>query len=601
LTLILKPTTQPPFDFPFISYFLYKGVDPGSLLVGGASGQLINAGPGTTDNDLVAAIKASWSANSNTGPGPGRECLGLHLIPTSDPAFAIDKPLENLFYGGDSGYPPILVNAGNRIGDFVSTGFGLDVVVERIGRPAPIKYAITRASVIQAPPSPLGPTPPNDAGAFMSRHARDGILDFVDPCAFWGSFIQSGLRAAGRGRVEGGDVYSKVLASPDAGTFANRNKAYLDIRDDQGHSMNYYRANGDEIQLSFDLSSVPTPLVNYYDQGWPCFVVPLPSAPLPDTATLDVAFALPAMPGSRVITYIAVGYKSSRKKVTALPPRDRPIVRTITTTGFPERAILSVPLADDDGTRVIHGTYHKLQHFHRPAEPAAGTALMPESLEPFYQASTDHLYPMPGVNPFQRTTPGCMIRVYADLVLVTWPGGSSSAVLARPGIARDVDNVYLFLLPIVGIDGATVTQFPAALPSLVNQVSPRFRPDLYLEGDERLVIKTIQVVDDVGVTAVQVLSESVRPLRNEVQSDNFWALALSPTDLSTAITQLGSAVPGTATLSLAEPVLAVDPDLRQYLKIPTRTSYVQAPSASDEVALRVDGVSSPTVYRYVSG
>src|SRR2546423_14928879 len=38
LSLILKPIAQPPFDFPFISYILYKGIDPKSLLVDGDAG-----------------------------------------------------------------------------------------------------------------------------------------------------------------------------------------------------------------------------------------------------------------------------------------------------------------------------------------------------------------------------------------------------------------------------------------------------------------------------------------------------------------------------------------------------------------------------------
>src|SRR5689334_14123346 len=38
LSLILKPIEQPQFDFPFISYIIYKGIDPNSILTGGNAG-----------------------------------------------------------------------------------------------------------------------------------------------------------------------------------------------------------------------------------------------------------------------------------------------------------------------------------------------------------------------------------------------------------------------------------------------------------------------------------------------------------------------------------------------------------------------------------
>jgi len=55
LTLVLKPSQQPPFDFPAISYILYKGVDPTSLLA--TDGTIDTAQE--NDNNLISAIKTA--------------------------------------------------------------------------------------------------------------------------------------------------------------------------------------------------------------------------------------------------------------------------------------------------------------------------------------------------------------------------------------------------------------------------------------------------------------------------------------------------------------------------------------------------------------
>ncbi len=599
VTLVLKPTQQPPFDFPFISYFLYKGIDPASLLQGGANSPLLDVSADTDNNELIAAVKKSWAANGNTG-APGRECLGLHLDGSLDSdLYGPTHPIDNLFYRGDGSFPAVLVQPGDTVGDFLTSGFGLDIIIERIGRPAPIRYATTRVNVIEAPAPPVGTFPPNDRAAFMSRHEREAILDFVDPCAFWGSFFRHGLKATGApSRIAGEDVYSTLLSGSGAtnSLFVNRNEAYIDIRDDHGHSMNYYRSTGDEIQLTLDPELLPVPLVNYYDQGWPSFAVPQPTTPLPDAAGVTLRFALPAAPGSQAITYVSVGYKASRRRVRPVAAQERLIVAELTSEGFSQLAPLGVPLIEANGARTIHASYQRIHHFRRMPAPGLQATPGADSVAPFYEHLTDHLFLIPGLDPLPRASAGCTIKTFSDLVLVHCPTGRFTTVVARPGIAQDQTNVYLFLLPIAGNNWKESAVFGVSFPAVEELLSGEFRPDLRLHSGDRLSADSIQVANG-SQTTVQLLEEQRRPATNQDQSDNFWVIAMSITEYHDAIQGI-SALSGTASLSLGSARIDVDGD-RSYFRLSTTLSYVQAPSSSalvDRTAVSPFG----TVYRDAS-
>ena len=73
LSLILKPSEQPPFAFPFISYIIYKGIDPTSLL----NGDVLATTP-PEFNRLIDDVRKTWQNNGHSSD-PKKETLGLHL------------------------------------------------------------------------------------------------------------------------------------------------------------------------------------------------------------------------------------------------------------------------------------------------------------------------------------------------------------------------------------------------------------------------------------------------------------------------------------------------------------------------------------------
>jgi hypothetical protein len=481
LSLILKPIEQPPFDFPFISYIIYKGIDPNSLLTNG------NAGPGgmidtskANDNKLVDRVQKTWAANDNSGD-PTRECLGLHLTPASTAAdypevdlskYAVTEPLNNLFYQGDENFQLPLVRGGWPIGSFSAASFGLEVIVERLAyRP---KIAVARKLDNGIEVTSLAPTviaAPNDPTYFMHWHAKEECLNFIDPCAFWGSFFAANLRvksSTGTGfeRKTGNEIYEEVLrgahddTTATAGNFFNRNRGYIDIRNEHGHSINYYKTDGPAIQLTMDpAADIDASVVDYYGSGWPSFWVGNPN--LPASANSDqaiVRFALPKTENTRPLIYVSTGYveklerpKDGQRFIESPRRADQP---------FLEEAAIVTPLIDNSGTAKIVAHYQKLHCFKRPliVDGAAAQSSDLNTLAPTHKIGRDYFFPVPMLDelPVGSQT---QFKTYDDLFYLDAATQFGRGFVARLAVGRDGDNVVLVMVPVAHVPSlAAATQ-----------------------------------------------------------------------------------------------------------------------------------------------
>lgn len=455
LTLILKPDGQPPFDFPFVSYFLYKGVEPSSLLSGGKVPEEVDA----DGKELAKVVWKTWEANDNPGD-PDETALGLQLRPPAAD-YAADQPIDRLFYDYPKEKPPVRVKAGDRLAKF-SALFGFEIVVEQIGRLGLLKQARSFQAIVAA--RPAGGAASNDAHTFLRGHDKEAILGFVDPCAFWGSFFQSKLRASGlpgSQKVKGDDVYAEILVGAGgegAAAFANRNRAYLDLRDEHGHSLDYYRAGGGTFRLTGENGTSLTQ--DYYDPqppryGWPCCW--LPDGALPTAATeryARIEIALPATDYSRPLLYVAAGWRinRSRKTLRALTGQDRFVDRAAEPDGvFLLPAELGAPLGGGN-VPAFAASYQRINHFKRPRRDASThpptRAADAANLAPVPLGLLDHILPVPTALGPPAPGAATKIRVQSELVFVPWPSATGSAFVARPGFAEDALNVYLFLFPV---------------------------------------------------------------------------------------------------------------------------------------------------------
>jgi hypothetical protein len=456
LTLILKPSVQPPFDFPAISYILYKGIDPASLLA--ADGTIDSAQE--ADSDLISAIKSAWEleANGNTG-SPTRACIGLHLNPADYPddenpeRFADTEPIDRFFYEGDPAIQLPLVRADWRLGTFsTNLPFGIEIVVERIGRRPKIALARKLENIVEVDALANGA---DASEVFRHWDAKEAILDFVDPCAFWGSFFAAKLRAWNStnsefDRLSGNEIYETVLHGTASGAakFANRNRAYIDIRNEHGNSLNYYQADGPNIQLTCDADAdIDTCEVNYYGSGWPSFGVDNSNLPAGSTGgKIDVRFGLPKTANTRPLIYISAGYRGEFRRLKD-PKRfiDRP---RRADASYLEETSITIPIVDDAGTKIV-SSYQRIVSFKRPliVNGTAVTAPATDSLAPSYAEMLDHVFQVLGKDEFHLGDELTVARTYAEERYVTSPTAEYGGFTARLTVAEDASNRYWLLTP----------------------------------------------------------------------------------------------------------------------------------------------------------
>ena len=334
VTLILYPDLKCQHILPKIKYFVYRGVLKSSLydttkedrILGHSAasgiaqaGSPLNSLPGMPaegySNDLTREIVQVWNDRFPDNPAqlpPTKFSLGTNKnAQLTDGAWANAKkvPIDHLFFNdflatGTGAFEPFQevypIAAGNEIGRFNggSAGFGFEIVLDAV-RYCPLveNFSYTtngyRHLVSQSA-----------ANNFSILTKKQEILHYLDPSAFYGA-IGTQIAPAGEYKLlyrtnigientsnvifNTDDAYSFLLSGESFGLantdgnslFFNRNKIYIDIRDNYGNSYNYYKQlfhNPDpsllDLMLSFADSDSNSPgdmkeYSNADQRGWP--------------------------------------------------------------------------------------------------------------------------------------------------------------------------------------------------------------------------------------------------------------------------------------------------------------------------------------------
>ncbi len=266
LNLILRPFSQPPFDFPYVEYFIYRGLRPDSLVTAAGELDLGKEGTGASRNGLIGYIRekvlklAMPQASHESGAHIGLDRTH-HATATDGGLWGDVQILDHLFrYPGAAELP--IVEPGDILGEFLPS-FGFEVVVQHYGAQPKIGWVREADRLIEADQSASGA---GAAAAYVSRLQREAIGCFVDPCAFWGMFWSDGLAIPGAGTKRTSQLHARLFgASP--GIFVNRDRAYLDIRNEVGLSYDFYGTYQDAIQVGPSKAALTQG--SYSRAGWP--------------------------------------------------------------------------------------------------------------------------------------------------------------------------------------------------------------------------------------------------------------------------------------------------------------------------------------------
>lgn len=325
VNLVLKPLSQPDIGYARICYFIYKGILKASLMSGQNNvinnttefGQFIIDQQVRRNNALVAA------GGSSEGDATYK-ALGMHLVSTltgTNESFLNEDPIDHLFFRETADYtPPTIDKPGMYIGDFDNTKFGIEVVLDGVGYDAPLSLCRNLENFIRQDQLGGGSTVTQ---TILNRIKREEVLRYGDICSFYGSFAKDSkfkavtVNSGGSNseeNISGDEVYEKILGgthtqnstTEDIGTFYNRSRTMLDIRNEYDYSYNLFNHYGDKIKIQFD--SAASSEVTYYQSNWPYYFIDNSVLPLNTSNKVKISVCLAKGNNRKPLVFVSQGY-----------------------------------------------------------------------------------------------------------------------------------------------------------------------------------------------------------------------------------------------------------------------------------------------------
>ena len=254
LNAILKPTSPTLFkNLPPVKYIIYRGIEKNSIFDSTNQTTFLNNISET--NHIVYKI----TADGQIFDQDNYLRLGLGIKDgTTDPKeidIADTDDLDRLFFNEVSEFE---VNSGDIIGEFTSY-FGMEVVLEGFWR----KPSLSIIRNIDVSSTGLG----NQVISPNTKGDREQILHYMDIAALIGCFYKIGI-ATDQGVKRKNLLYTDVLTK-----FYTKNRVYIDIRNHNNLSLNFYDHYGPNIKLNDIQSQSGMQTWGYSTQLWPILIL----------------------------------------------------------------------------------------------------------------------------------------------------------------------------------------------------------------------------------------------------------------------------------------------------------------------------------------
>jgi hypothetical protein len=262
VNLVLKPHGQiNGHGIPKVEYFVYRGLDA-SDFYNNQTGFLTDKGVSDYIDRVWADFEKAKEQGLVDGTVPHKNRTGFEWNDAEGPTF-LDYAMK---MGDPFGFSPI--NAGETLGRFAIGKIGFDVILQD-------KRAITLRDVRKEENIIEAATPSGIPGNLLieQMREREAILNYVDPCAFFLATPSGEKILSNGGPIE--NFYNEVAAKFQT----TKDKIYLDIRNENDYSLNYYKDQGvnpageiDGFHFSFGFGGSSTVPSNYYENYWPLMV-----------------------------------------------------------------------------------------------------------------------------------------------------------------------------------------------------------------------------------------------------------------------------------------------------------------------------------------
>jgi len=484
VNLILKPLDRPPINFVPVRYYIYKGILRSSLFANPAT----IAAPG--NNQLTQSIWDSQnaqneSANPTSNASAPAAALGINLSDKADPNY-IDpsQPIDSLFFrtGGNAQFP--IVQAGWTIGTFDKTRFGFEILLEGLGFSHTLALARSLEDLVLVA-SLTGTETPDQV--FSHWNDKEKILGFMDPCAFWGSFYGNRIQAktsTGSFDVTSGDsLYNGVVA-----LFFNKNRAYVDIRNEHNNSFDYFNNYSRTLELAFDATAVRSQF-DYYVTGWPIQIVEGTRFPTNNSTSFNILrLALPAGDNTLPLLYLSQGYKSNGSSGFPVELSSAERVISVNLQGqLTDAVALALPNVASSAQPV--GCYVRLRYFKRIDSTQTVTPGSPTTVMT-YNYLDNIFYPLELQTSFGGPSPVKSV-VYDQDIYVDATATLGIDFIGKVGFATDNANVTLFAFPTYVISGdSSGTTIPFSITGELFDEDDTYLKLLLKKFDPKTIEKT---------------------------------------------------------------------------------------------------------------
>ncbi len=253
INLILKPDYQPLFDYPFIKYFVYRGIDPDSLV----SGTEIIANGATLDNDLTKRLRTNWlSSDDHSDLTESYKALGLDRTATfkttaNHEIFKDDQPIDHLFLHEHT-VQLAYVLRGDIIA-YAKDRFGFGIIKDHYGQLVPLSEVRKAETMIDVPANPT-----TEVERLKAKLKAETTLNYLDPVTFFAGFWNFKLKY-----VDAAQKKTKLTKSDKKDLiykFYNKSKVYIYPR----HTYNF-RTEATAVQIMLNGNLIAT-------TAWPILI-----------------------------------------------------------------------------------------------------------------------------------------------------------------------------------------------------------------------------------------------------------------------------------------------------------------------------------------
>ena len=447
LNIILKPFEQPPFEFPKIKYFIYRGVKKSSLISG--TGLVAK-----NTNDLTNSLWTDYVAynnlsNQNTSTQtPPQELLGLGMNIANAPYKNTDL-IDGLFYQTGTAHQLPTVQAGWHIANFDNTvDIGFEIMFESLGFEPTLAIARKADNIIEVN-SITGTT---QAEFFEHWHDKEDVLNYIDPCAFWGSFYTNNLIVKlsnnTKNKKKGDELYADVLS-----LYKNKNKCYVDMRNEFNFSLNYFKNYGTgstnnttNIKLGIGSNTTQT---NYYDSGWPIMIIDNSGFSSTTNHYQEISLQLPCGNGDNPapLVYLSRAYKTGIKFPETFNLKQKFLPLTVSSNYTPVFKV-AVPWISGN----LCSSYMKIKHCKRSTTETLPTIIPTQIRRSDY---IDSIF-RTKMN-FDSSLMNLTTKVFEEEIYIDAINTEGFDAVFNLGTNFDASNVTLFASPINFFDLGTQT------------------------------------------------------------------------------------------------------------------------------------------------